>query len=489
MSHATSTERLLAMAVGLALVAVACTSTPPVSTPTAAPTDGQPTTTPQAGTPQAPTEAPQSPPEGRIQIEWFVGLGTGENEEQIPVEEAVVADFNALQDRIQLTLTVVDNTEAQNTLTTRIAAGDAPDIIGPVGIRGLQAFGDQLLDIGPYIGDVDLSEIPQELIDVYNVDGRQIGIPMAVYPSFFYYNKALFDEANLPYPPHQVGEQYQAQDWTWETVRQLAMQLTVDASGNDATSADFDPENIVQYGLDAQWTENDARAWATVFGGSGSVLAADDQTAQWPDNWRQGLTYFYNGIWQDHFIPNGTAVQAMADGNTFQSGLVAMDVVHQWYVCCVYPGEGEPAVTDWDIAVLPTGPDGSITSKLHADTIAIMSSTPHPEESFEVLSYLAQQPELVQIWGAMPAIESQRADFFASLDERFAPLQIDWNVSSQMLDYPDNPSHEAFMPDFPRADSANKDFGSRLWNTPGLELEAEFDAHVQLLQGIFDQAP
>ena len=432
-----------------------------------------------------------------VEIEWYVGLGTGENEEQIPAEQAVVDAFNDANPGISLTMTVVDNTEAATTLATRIAADDAPDIIGPVGIRGLQSFGDQLLDIGPFIesSGVDLSEIPQALIDVYNVDGKQIGIPMAVYPSFIYYNKTLFDEAELPYPPHEVGEQYEGEDWTWETVRDLAMRLTVDANGNDATSPDFDPENIEQYGLDAQFTENDARAWSTIFGGSGSAVAEDGTTAQWPDNWREGLQYFYDGIWVDHFIPDGTAVQGLADGNTFQSGLIAMDVVHQWYVCCVYPGPGEgeetppPApVTDWDIAVLPVGPDGNITSKLHADTIGIMASTEHPEEAFEVLSFLAASPELTETWGALPAIESQRDEFFAALDEQFAPLEIDWNVSVQMLEYPDNPSHEAFMPNFDEADSANKDLGSRLWNTGDLDLAAELDAHVELLQGLFDEA-
>lgn len=449
---------------------------------------GASTASQAAGTPGA--EASADPTSEVVEIEWFVGLGTGENEEQIPTEEAVVAAFNDANPGINLTLTVVDNTEASTTLATRIAAGDAPDIIGPVGIRGLQSFGDQLLDIGPYIesSDVDLSEIPQALIDVYNVNGTQIGIPMAVYPSFIYYNKALFDEAGLPYPPHEVGEQYDGQDWTWETVRELAMQLTVDANGNDATSADFDPESIEQYGLDAQFTENDARAWATIFGGSGSAVADDGTTAQWPENWREGLQYFYDGIWTDRFIPDGTAVQAMADGNTFQSGRIAMDVVHQWYVCCVYPAEGTPPVTDWDIAVLPEGPDATITSKLHADTIAILASTEHPDEAFEVLRYLTASPELTEVWGALPAMESQRDAFFAALDERFAPLEIDWTVSTQMLDYPDNPSHEAFMPNFDEADSANKDLGSRLWNTPGLDVQAEIDAHVELLQGIFDEA-
>jgi multiple sugar transport system substrate-binding protein len=436
----------------------------------------------------APAESPAASAAGEpVEIEWFVGLGTGENEEQIPVEEAVVAAFNDSQDAIELKLTVVDNTEASDTLATRIAAGDSPDIIGPIGIRGLQSFGDQLLDIGPFIesSGVDLSEIDQALIDAYNVNGKQIGIPMAVYSSFIYYNKSLFDEAGLAYPPHEVGAQYEGKDWTWATVRELAMQLTVDADGNDATSGDFDAANIVQYGLDAQFTEHDARAWATIFGGSGSAVADDGTTAQWPDNWRTGLQYMYDGIAKDHFIPNETAVQALADGNTFQSGRIAMDVVHQWYTCCVYPGEGDPAVTDWDIAVLPVGPDGKITSKLHADTIGIMDSTENPEAAFEALSFLAASPELIQTWGAMPARESQRAAFFQGVTERFAPLQIDWNVSSLMLQYPDNPSHEAFMPNFQEADSANKDLGSKIWNDADLDLDAAIDEHVKTLQGIF----
>lgn len=464
--------KFVALVAALSLLAAACTSN---ASPSAS----------------AGSSASSGPPTAAVEIEWYVGLGTGENEEQIPAEEAVVAAFNADNPDIHLTLTVVDNTEAADTLATRLAANDAPDIIGPIGIRGLQSFGDQLLDISPYIGSVDLSEIPQDLIDVYNVNGKQIGIPMAVYPSFMYYNKALFDEAGLAYPPHQVGDQYEGADWTWETVRELAMQLTVDANGNDATSADFDPDAIEQYGLDAQFTENDTRAWSTIFGGSGSVVADDGTTAQWPENWRAGLQFFYDGIWTDHFIPSGTAVQAMADGNTFQSGLIAMDIVHQWYTCCIYPAEGTPAVTDWDIAVLPVGPDGNITSKLHADTIGIMDSTENPEQAFEALTFLAASPELISTWGAMPAVESQRQAFFDGLapwsGSGSPALDIDWNVSTQMLEYPDNPSHEAFMPNFDKADSANKDLGSKLWTTPDLDLGAELDAQVELLQGLFDE--
>jgi multiple sugar transport system substrate-binding protein len=514
MTSNTKRSTIAALLVAIILVAAACTATPPASptapastpTPGAQPTPGGQPTPGDPATPEpqpTPTDAVIQTPvpgndgytsDGKKLIRWFVGLGTGERPNHIEVEQAVVDEYNANNPDVFLSLEIYRNAVAYDTLATQIATGNAPDIIGPIGIRALQAFGDQLLDISPYIGDVDLSEIPQGLIDAYNVDGKQIGLPMAVYPSFFYVNKALFDEAGLNYPPQTVGEKYvwpdgRESDWNWETVREVGMLLTVDAQGNDATSPDFDAENIVQYGLDSQWTENDIRAWGTVFGGSGSIVAEDGTSAQFPENWATGLEYFYNGIWSDHFIPNKAAVDAMAGGNSFQSGQVAMDVVHMWYTCCVYPAEGTPPVEDWDIAVLPVSPQGTITSKLHADTIGILASTRWPAEAFHALSYLSSDPRLTTIYGAMPPRPSQQAAFFASLDERFAPLEINWDVATQMLEYPDVPSHEAFMPNFQRADAANKALGSKLWTTPGLDLSAEFAALVAELNGIFAEAP
>ena len=49
-----------------------------------------------------------------------------------------------------------------------------------------------------------------------------VGIPFALLPSFIYYNKALFDEAKLPYPPHKVGEKYNGKDWNLDTMVELA---------------------------------------------------------------------------------------------------------------------------------------------------------------------------------------------------------------------------------------------------------------------------
>jgi multiple sugar transport system substrate-binding protein len=453
-----------------------------------------PSASPAASAAVSPSAAPSSAGEP-VEIEWFIGLGTGQNPEQVAAEEAVVEAWNEANPNVQVKLTIVDNTEAANTLTQRLAANDPPDILGPVGIRGLQQFGDQLLDLTPYLGTADLSGIEPSLIEAFNVDGKQIGLPTGVYSSFIYYNRTLFEEAGVAEPPHEVGEQYEGKPWNWDTLRELAMQLTVDGNGNDATSAAFDADDTVQFGFDAHMVENDIRAWGTEFGGAGSVVADDGSTAQIPGNWHTGLKFWYDGIWEDGYIPSKQEVDGITgapdNSNTFQFGHTAMALGHQWYTCCVYPGADtglDPMVTDWDLAVLPEGIDGEITSKLHADTIGIMATTEHPAEAFAAMTYFSSNAELVQTWGALPAIADQRDAFFAARDEQFAPLEIDWTVSTKMLEFPDVPSHEGPMPNFAEADSSNKSLGNKLWTTPGLDVDDELDAQVDTLQALFDEA-
>lgn len=54
-----------------------------------------------------------------------------------------------------------------------------------------------------------------------------------------------------------------------------------------------------------------------------------------------------------------------------------------------------------------------------------------------------------------------------------------------MLNYPDVPSHESYMPNFQRADAANKALGSKLWTTGGLNVGTEIDGLISELDGIF----
>ena len=408
-------RRIVALLAALSLIVGACAAaaspSPSASQAAAAASQGAAASPSVVAVTPEPVETGEGglTAEGKVLIRWFVGLGTGAQPDQIADEQAVVAAFNESQDKITLSLEIYQNTTAYDILSTQIAAGNAPDIIGPVGFRGFYSYGDQLLDLAPYIDKTgfDTSDMDPAILEAYAEGfGGQVGIPFAIYPSFLYYNKDLFDEADLPYPPHKVGEQYDGKDWTWDTLSELAKKLTVDTSGNDGTSAAFDKASIDQWGYYQQWT--DPRGWGTHFG-AGHVVD-DAGKAVIPDNWVDAWQWYYDGMWKDHFIPTGTENRSAALGpdNAFQSGNVAMDFVHLWYTCCAWPAEGTPNTPNWDIAVPPADSTGTTTAKLHADTFGIMESTAHPDEAFEVLTYLLNNDTLIARYGALPAVKSKQ---------------------------------------------------------------------------------
>jgi multiple sugar transport system substrate-binding protein len=418
-----------------------------------------------------------------VTITWYIGLGTGSQPDQLEPQQAVVDAFNASQSDIKLETIVVNNTGTASTdaLQTLIASGEAPDIVGPVGIAGSNAFDGQYLDLQPLIDQTgyDLSDFDPGAVEFYRVEGQGlIGLPFGAYPSFIYFNRDLFDEADLPYPPQEWGADYaDGRPWDIDTLTDVAKKLTVDASGNDATSPDFDPESVEQWGWYQQWT--DARGQATLFG-AGSFVGPDN-TAVIPEQWSEFFHWYYDGIWTDHFIPS--ASQAASDmlnaGNVFPSGRVAMSNVHLWY------NASAGTEVNWDLAALPSY-NGTITAKLHVDTFRILASTEHPDEAFEVLSYLIGEgaAPLLQVYGSMPARFSLQGDFFSNLDETYTQ-GVNWQVAIDGLGYGDNPSHESNMPNFVQANDRINAFTTLYQGTEGLDIDAELETLRSDLEAIF----
>jgi hypothetical protein len=226
-----------------------------------------------------------------VVVQWFVGLGAGGQPPQIDAQNAVVEEFNSTHDDVQIEIIIVDNNVARDTLSTLIAAGDAPDIVGPVGIEGSNAFDGQWADLTPLVeaAGYDLTQFSEAAVDFYRIEGQGlVGLPFGVFPSAIFYNRDLFDVAGIPYPPHEFGATYttwdgQEVEWDVAALRDVAMLMTLDANGNDATSPDFDPENVVQWGLEFQWA-NEIRPIVVLFG-AGNFVDTDFATAIIPENW------------------------------------------------------------------------------------------------------------------------------------------------------------------------------------------------------------
>ena len=424
-----------------------------------------------------------------VVITWFIGLGAGGQPEHQAAQDEVVAAFNATHDDIKLEHIVADFDASRQTLSTLIASGNAPDIIGPVGIAGANDYAGTFLDLDPIIEelDYDLSRWVPGLIDFYRdpVEGLT-GLPFATFPSFIFFNRDLFDAAGVDYPPQAFGEPYADGDpWDVDKLREIAMLLTLDANGNNATSPDFDPANIVQFGYAPQWWGDDIRSAVTSPFGAGTFFDAETGQAVMPENWREGIEWLYQAWHTDRFAPDYPYNQSdlLLNGNVFNSNHVAMAYSHLWYTCCLAD------VPNWDIAVVPSY-KGTYTSKLHADTFRILKYTEHPVEAFKVLDYLVAgeaMPKLLQVYGAAPSDEAFLQPFLNALDERF-PWGVNWDVVLESANYPDNPSHEGWMPNYSEAVVAIRNWSLNIWATPGLDLDAEITALLATLQPIFDAA-
>lgn len=417
---------------------------------------------------------------------WYVGLGTGADPAQREVQESVVAAWNEANPDIPLEIIFVENEVAVETLATLIATGQAPDIVGPVGNAGSASFAGNFLDIEPFLGELGYdpyAEFPAESVDFYRTSEGLIGLPLANFPAFLFYRPALFDEAELSYPPAAYGEMYdfdgEMVEWNIDTMTEVAQILTVDANGFDATEAEFDAENIAQWGFVNQFAGAGAmRQNATLFG-SGSLIG-DDGGAFMPDNWRIAFQWFHDATWSNYIMPNQAqeGSDLLAAGNPFASGNVAMAQSHLWYTCCLDD-------TEWDAAALPSY-EGTVTARLHADTFRVMNSTDSPAEAVAVLTYLVGDAslDLLGVYGGLPTRAEDQDAFFAGLNEKYTQ-GVNWDVVIESLNFPDVPSHEEALPNNNKASDRLDAFLSLLRSEPGLDVAAEIDTLLADLDAIY----
>jgi len=491
---------LLSLLIIASMVLAACGGGQPAATE--APPEEPAATEAPAEEPAA-TEAPAEEPASgdKVQIRWFVGLGTGTNPEQVAVQEEVVSDFNASQDRIELVLEIVPYDSARDTLSTQIASGAGPDIVGPVGWGGSNGFYGQWLDLTPYIesSGFDTSIFDPALLEFYQTEEGQVGLPFAVFPGAVYYVPAMFDEAGLNYPPQTYGEKYVMPDgtevdWNWETLTEIAKLLTVDVNGLNSTEEGFDPTQIVQVGYSPQWQH--PNSVATFYSGAAKIFegeAVGEYEATIPDGWKDAWEWYYNGMWGEQpFIATGplSGAPEFGNGNVFNTGKAAMGLTQTWYTCCL--GDFRDAGNESQLAVQPMSADGEVHGRIDADTFRVWKGTPNPEEAFEVLSYLITTggDKLLPIYGAMPAIAEKTEAFFEqkSTDYPFV-TQESWDVFIQGLAYPDTPSAEQYQPNWTEAFARQQTFMDLMNNTPPdqFDFDAEFQKLVDDLNVIYNK--
>ncbi|NOZ29930.1 MAG: ABC transporter substrate-binding protein [Chloroflexi bacterium] len=335
-------------------------------------------------------------------VTWYVRTSP---EEQPWEKEIVIPAFEEAHPDIKINLVITPWDDFDTKMQAMIAAGDPPDIWshwGPSGfqdyvIRGLVA------DQTPFIerDNFDLSDFVPEVLDIYKVEGKYYGLPILTGASYIFYNKKIFDEAGVPYPPTDWNDA----NWTFEQFLDTAQKLTQNPD---------DPTKAIYGFHDGTWPLD---AWPWMWGqdlypeeayktGFASEAYLDSPKAIEAFQARQDLTFKHK------VAPSPAATEALsAGGNPFHTGRVAMQAIGVWG-WWVHKGLEEQF--DFGVAALPIGAEGR-KAVIFTDPWMLSSKTDHPDEAWEFLKFLVSkdsQKAYMEAVGAPPVRKSLQADFF-----------------------------------------------------------------------------
>ena len=435
---------------------------------------------------EEPMEEPMEESMEKVKITIFVGLGTGTDPDQIDAQNALAEKFNASHDDIEIEFLITPYDEAPERLVAMIAGGEPPDLLGPGGVDVVGTYLDQIADIQPFIDgeSFDMSDFYGAAVDLYQLPEKTVGLPLGMFPSFIFYNIDLFDAAGVDYPTHDYGDT----SWNHTALREMAMQLTLDANGNNATSPDFDPNNIVQYGFDDSWT--DPRGFTASFDppGKGRPLSDDLKTALFDsEEYKEALAWLNAAIWEDHFMGDLTVQQARdATGvDPFGPGTTAMFHSHTWFM-----PEGLVDLTfDYDFAPVPYNAKGTRISRIHADSFYMLEDSRHKEEAWVVMKWITSPENIIDvclIYGCLPARQSVSDAYLLQFIDRYGE-DHDYDVIFTAIDYLDAPHHESWMPNNDRVwETMYAEIHERVYTEPVADTDALLEEVNGKIQGLID---
>jgi len=373
-------------------------------------------TAPPETAPEVPEPEDQPEPDtDRVQITYAVW---GNEAEAVAVRSAI-EEFNAYQDRIEVSLMLLPWETYVENLNTMAMAGNLPDtaIMDESAVLQWASQG-MLLDISGMYGPGEPS--PMDSL-AFTYMGDVVAYSVANVFLVMYYNKDMFDAAGLDYPPSNPDEA-----WNWDEFVEAARQLTLDSNGNTPNDPDFDSNNIVQFGAMVENLTWQLEVWAL---SNGSGFFNEDGTEVIIDE--PGAIEAIQRVADLHLVHNVAPLSSgLTDDGVQRSivaGTVAMTTNGTWNIGTALSDARDEGL-NYGLAVLPYMEE-LITINTGGPNV-VFNQTNHPEEAMEWLRWYGS-PEnawnLIEagIWN--PTLDSYFTDETLMMEwltnEAYPPLE------------------------------------------------------------------
>jgi multiple sugar transport system substrate-binding protein len=231
--------------------------------------------------------------------------------------------------------------------------------------------GDLIVPLGPLMardGVNPYETFIAEGVDFVSHRGETYGFPASMSVDSYAYNKNLFDEAGLAYPPLDPADA----SWTMERFIDTAEKLT---------------KGTEQFGMRRGYTGFNTFGIGdgTFFGGL--AWDAENQKATMNNqHYVQGINFWIDIVDKFHVMPTSEEHSAIVGGRTghpfYTTGAFGMSVMF------VVPPESQEAPFDWGIGALPYTGEPPSHSGRHYTHAVFAGNTDHIDQTWEVLKWL-----------------------------------------------------------------------------------------------------
>ena len=310
---------------------------------------------------------PKGEDDGRVPLSWV----TDPNPQRGPQIEA----FNKMFPECRLRL------DASNTGMTKIlvqsTVGIGPDIFDVYGLEQMNTYvkAGILLDVTDIAKEMgfDRSVTYPAARTTFSVDGRQYGFPCNVNATVIFYNKALFDKHDVPYPSGH---------WTWDECVEVAKKLT---------HRKTDGRGYETFGL----TRVDWKELLLQFGGS--IFSPDlTRCTLDSDESIEAIQFYHDLHFKWHVMPTPSDKLAMSgeggwgagDIRWFGNGRIAMIRIGRWGLIQFRKYKG----LSLGVCYMPHVRGRRPVAFCRSRSAGVNAKSPRRDQAVKFLKFLASEP-------------------------------------------------------------------------------------------------
>lgn len=267
----------------------------------------------------APPALAASPRASKTSIVFQSGLTGGDGDAML----ALVRQFMKQNPDISVKNEFVDWGTFFSKLFAALAAGKGPDVF-IIHLQEMLEFQSKnaLFQVDNWFGGK--SGLPEKdfsptALKYIKYQGHIWGVPLDLHGFGMYANPALLKKAGLPMTRPNSPEEF----------LHYAQKMTLDKHGRDATSKNFDPKNIVQWGTSTVW-DSPPTFLMTLWQAGGNTVSADGKTATFnTPQVKQALSTWHDFIFKYNVCGKPSVVNSVTN-NLYFANKLAMRPDGDW---------------------------------------------------------------------------------------------------------------------------------------------------------------